>query len=82
MENVEAVGAAQTVIAQADKFAKISLQIELLLFQINLTVLVSGDDSEDGGEQRVEKRKMSWRLGGDVSEEEENDVMKGSIWFD
>ena len=40
MENVEAVGAAQTVIAQADKFAKISLQIKLLLFQINLTVLV------------------------------------------
>jgi hypothetical protein len=64
MENVEAVGAAQTVIAQADKFAKISLQIELLLFQINLTVLVSGDDSEDGGEQRVEKRKNELEAGG------------------
>ena len=64
MENVEAVGAAQTVIAQADKFAKISLQIELILFQINLTVLVSGDDSEDGGEQRVEKRKNELEAGG------------------
>jgi hypothetical protein len=30
----------------------------------------------------LRREKMSWRLGGDVSEEEENDVMKGSIWFD